>query len=529
MNRKQGIWLVLVLLLGACGGQEVLPTAVPVAVLPEMPPGAEGVIVLEEASGGEPVSATATPLPGNAPALPPLAGAPDRLAMGDRFSDPFANTRFMLNGALPTEPTQGVVMQQALRAPLTVAQARELTRRFGFDGELYVESYPVLEGVESELPPPTYTAFDGPRVFSVDPWSANYANQSADYQFDNGQTPQENAAVAEAFLQERGLLDFAYVVQPGVGSEVNFLRLIEERPLTQPEIVVGVAANGEVSFVIYQVLPNPEVVGSYPLISAEVAWQQLQASAERSAMPFIVTPANLQPPADGASARQSWQRQYEPGDAVQIAGWPAVYRPADGEGAPRIQLYPFVLAAEEQTLNEIAAALGQQVLVQGEMSGDGTAVAVQSWELFNDQEPVTVQGTVQRSGEQVLLNGTDGRSYLLPDAPADLGDGTELFVFAWTMQNDERGMPVLQWENLEQIGGDTAVAPESVPGLAAGGLANAAYSDVTIEAVTLVYYYSYQFPSDAAAEPTILLQPVWRFTGVTNTGEKVEFFVSAVL
>jgi hypothetical protein len=56
--------------------------------------------------------------------------------------------------------------------------------------------------------------------------------------------------------------------------------------------------------------------------------------------------------------------------------------------------------------------------------------------------------------------------------------------------------------------------------------------------VTLEYYYTYIWPEiseeDAAngrasfENPTILIQPTWKFSGSTNTGELLAFPVQAV-
>jgi hypothetical protein len=51
--------------------------------------------------------------------------------------------------------------------------------------------------------------------------------------------------------------------------------------------------------------------------------------------------------------------------------------------------------------------------------------------------------------------------------------------------------------------------------------------------VSLAYYTTYSWPTDDAGEtryegqPTIIVQPTWKFSGQTDTGEYVDFFVQA--
>ncbi|MCA9923461.1 MAG: hypothetical protein KC421_13870, partial [Anaerolineales bacterium] len=57
----------------------------------------------------------------------------------------------------------------------------------------------------------------------------------------------ERAAIAEQFLQERNLLDFAYEIHPGWGNEVQFLLLLDNRPVNNwSMITVNVTGDSQI-------------------------------------------------------------------------------------------------------------------------------------------------------------------------------------------------------------------------------------------------------------------------------------------
>lgn len=520
---KRLVLLFGLLLLAACGGNEALPTAVPTASLPQNSD-AQGSITLPEA----------VPTGELAP-LPPLAGitgsgvsggnAPvseGETAVGIVVADPFAQTAFTLNADLPAEPAEAAVLRQTPTGELTLDSARQLANRFGFTGELYRENI-VADGSDSTLILPTiYYVFDGPRTFNVSPWAANYQDSSAVYDPTNPPDFATASQTAVAFLEAHGLLDFPYVMREGYNGDVMVLRQIDDRVLNQPEIVVGLSPDGQVSYVSYQVLPGPELVNSYPLMSAADAWARLQSGVTANNIPYAIYPAAGTAVTNPLPAAQSWARQYAAGAAMQLYGWPNAYLPASGSGAARVQLYPFQLEGDEEVINQIAAAAGQQIMVEGVMGDDGRTVTVNNWSS-STLEPLTLQGILRRDGDRALLEATDGQTYQLPDAPAELADGTELFVYAWNSQTAEDGSLLLQWERIDQVNAAESTLPVAETG-------TTAYESATIDSVELAYYLTYLFPEGAATEnsaPTILLQPAWRFAGTLNSGETIEFFVQA--
>ncbi|MCP4359077.1 MAG: hypothetical protein GY796_13765 [Chloroflexi bacterium] len=533
--------LGLLFLLTACNDDTAVPTSVPQANLPQVAP----VVVGTPAPTPEMLQAepgTLAPLPsleGQVGGVPGLDGAVDTAVGGDTvvgivFTDPFSSTTFTLNAPLPESPGETAVLRHQQSGKISLEAAAQLAQKFGFDGTLYQEAFPDASQLEPGLadftPPTIYYAFDNAGIFSIDPWSANYHNGDAPYDVESRVDFTTASQAAESFLQEHSLLDFPYTIQQGFGSDLFFMRQIDGRAANQPEIVVSVNNSGQVSYVSYQVMQNLEDMGTYPLILAEEAWARLQSGVVANSIPYTLYPADGVTAADPfANEFQSWTRQYQPGETVQLYGWPNVYLPANGSGTARVQIFPYLMTGADETLNQIAEAVGQQINVNGVINEDGKGILVNDWSVANELEPLSLQGTIQRQGEQVQFAASDGQTYLLPDPPADLPDEMAAFVFAWTSQQSEGELPLLQWESI-----DKSIMFEEETAATEPGNDSFFYNNVTLDDVTLAYYLTYIFPAvepdqiSPATQPTVILQPAWKFSGTADNEEKVEFYVQAV-
>src|SRR5690606_28983063 len=98
--------------------------------------------------------------------------------------------------------------------------------------------------------------------------------------------------------------------------------------------------------------------------------------------------------------------------------------------------------------------------------------------------------------------------------------------------------PVVDWENMDKIVNIDPMPEETLPvDIPVEGEDRVfepfTYETFTVNDVTLAYYTSYVWPTDENGEiryegqPTIIVQPTWKFAGETNTGEFIEFFVQA--
>ncbi len=471
------------------------------------------------------------------------------------YTDPFSGTTFTLNTTLPTEPLLATVLQNIPDEAVTVEKARELATKFGFTGQLYREQYPVFEGefVDPNYQPPVvYHSFDGPRSLIIDAWGVYYNDTSIENDWDNPLPFEQAVPIAEAYVKEQGLIDFEYEIQQIWGTDVNFVRVIDGQPVNQPELTVGVSNDGRIFFVSYQVLRNAQRLGRYPLITAQAAWERLQTGVFENGILYTYNagPETAVPePAiaiedPNADLYQFWMREYQPGDEIHLYEWPVAFLPIDSGADPRIQIRNYLVQADSATLNALAERVGQQTHIWGQVGPDGNTIELAGWEpLEQINEPIAGPGIISREGDQILYTSNDtGRTYILPNAPADLEDGLEVHLFAWVARDLGQAYPVADWENIDKIVNIEPEGPpveelpidEPLPIDGDGrGFVPFTYESFTVNEVTLAYYTTYSWPTDDAGEiryegqPTIIVQPTWKFSGQTDTNEYVDFFVQA--
>jgi hypothetical protein len=463
-----------------------------------------------------------------------------------KMMDPFSGTTFILNGTLPIEPVSGLVMQRAGQATLDAAVARQIADQYGFTGTLYTESYPSDVPTEGAgAPPVTYIVFDGPRSLRIDSWSINYTDEAAAAALDyENPTPFANAvAVVETFLNERGQLNFSYVAEPGFGHDVYIYRLVDGRKVNEPEIVATVNQNGQIVYIYDNVSTEWNGVGTYPLITAEQAWQKVLAGVFENNIQYQMMPADaaeFAPMVEPAVEYQQWPREFTPGSEVHLYEWPLVFRPVDG-GTPLVKIRGFNVLADEGTLNALADGRDNQLHVWGTLNEDKTQLQLAGWEAMGEYNPIFLQGVVRWQGEQLLFFAQDGSSYILPNAPADIPDGLEVNVFGYGSRDTGLEYPLLDWESIEKyIDYSDVVVEEPTEALTITTpiepFVPFRYSEVQVSGAELVYYITYLYPKgaiegDVIVEPlypTIYLQPAWAFTGTADNGDQIKLFVQAV-
>lgn len=485
----------------------------------------------------------------------PEAGGPASTSM--MAIDPFSGTVFTLDVTLPTAPTAALVWRQPERT-LTAESAAELATRFGFEPVLYREALPADVGglgLDMARPMPTmpFFVFNGSEQLVLTGSGAFYNNLGANIEMVNALDEGVAIPAAEAFLQERGLLTFEYVAAQSYPGQVEFRRVINGEPSSMPEIYVSMDNDANVQYVSYEVLPDLAELGAYPLIPAEQAWELLQTGRIfENNIPFEfnseASEFELEVIEDPfADQYQIWTREYEPGDTIELYSYPQAYLPVDGAGEPIVLVNGYQLSASNEELQAVAEAIGRQFRVVGTLSDDGETVVLNEWETFEFVDSLFLEGVIMLGEDGVvLLNTVDGQTYLIPDAPADLEDGLEVFVFAWVAEETGGAYPALNWESIEKridygatpIDEPAVAEPLPVePGIEPGLGQFSGYEEVVITEVTLGYYTTFQFEPlseepPAYDAPPVVVQPVWRFTG-TISGAPAEvgtvtFFMQAV-
>ena len=460
--------------------------------------------------------------------------------------NPLADANFDLAVDLPADTGTSTVYDLILGGAYTEAEAAELARRFGFSGPLYREIYPVFEGDEmwAWTPPVSYHAFDGERSMWIGEGYLHYSDASAEPQPGDMPMAHEQARpIAEAFLRERGLLDFEYDVEQAGGYEVIFTRQINGRTSTHAQLYVTVGPNGQVSMVSYSPMQQLTPLADYPIRSAADAWALLLELAQEDNFDFQRVFYNTYPgpdfvdpyretDAEWADRYRYWERTYQVGQTITIYPHLMAFEAVNADVAPRIQADRFLLDGPAETLREMVDVIGRQVKVSGVVRelGRRPVLELLAWEALPEGEYRYdySEGITQRDGEQMFVLTDAGEQILLPDAPADLEEGVRVSVNGWEIERGDGPYPVFNWQGLglsytEQF--DMPVEmPETMPAFDEDPYK---ITQITITEVELVYVITSTY-DEARQQPDFLAQPAWRFKGTTNTNMIIELTVQAV-
>lgn len=455
----------------------------------------------------------------------------------------FSGTQFIANVTFPAELGPSLVLQQQ---PWTmdVATARMIADQWGFTGPLYlIPQPPAAEGEPTFTIPTTYFVFDGKRTLQLDSQFVYYYDGNLNYEQASTIPYDQAKAIAEGYLQARGLLNFSYEVRQGYApSEVYFHRLVDGRAVNQPEIWVSLVGD-QIGTIGYSVLRAPAELGNYPLITAEAAWQQLiQDATVAGVVLYEMMPGQM--PNPGTFIEEPifeqpnfWPRVYQAGQEAHLYTWPTIYVSAEGNTAPRIETYPLALQASDETLSAIANSGSRMFHIWGTVGDDGKTLEVAGFEGLdeNTHQTLFIEGTIGREGDQVVVTAFTGEKYILLNAPADVPDGLEVSVFAFASRDMGLTYPALEWDNINEriVYEEQPVVEEPVNTMPVDIWQPYIYQNVTIDKVELAYYYTYVHDEEAMARgeygpATILLQPVWKFSGTAENGDQLTFYVQAV-
>jgi hypothetical protein len=377
----------------------------------------------------------------------------------------------------------------------------------------------------------------------------NYINDDVSLVPGDGAEVTQAIQIAETFLQERGLLDFNHELRQGfLPGEVRVYPLINGRILDDPTLFAQVGGDGRVGYVgDYRYREAVADLGRYPLRSAAEAWRLIQEGVVANEIPFNIrpdmpagpmpAPTPVEPP---GGTPLHWSRQYEPGDEIDLYGFPIVYRPLDAAAPPRVDLNQYTLSAPAAELEALAEQIGAEIHLWGRLGAEGESVRVAGWAPRQETNFLGLDGTIEVVADQVRFRSDQGETYIIPDAPGDIPDGLEARVFAWESRDEGLDYPVLAWQTIsERI--DNAVPGQSdgrplplpEPGAPGAGTNPYEFEQVTVDAVQLVYKRTMGRPAQPEQSlqtlpPLTYIQPVWQFSGHTDNGDVIEFFVQAV-
>lgn len=515
----------------------VVPTSDP-TTLPKLPSlsGAAGVSMGMGGGGGgaRPQSG------GGAEAASDIAIDPMPVDGGFPEWNPLGETNFVLNTTLPEGETAVTVYNQPGSKLLTLEDAVRLAELLGMPTTLYQEQYQPYTDENGTVwtLPPVYQTFDGLRNLSVREDGWYYYDQSAAPGYNYEPMPVDQAKpIAEAFLRDRGLLNFEYEIVAPWSTDLEFHRILDGRVVNYPEYMVSVNNNGQILSVSHNPLSNLSAIGNYPIQSAQAAWELLtsgeidynQITFFTTPGPNYVFPTPVPVPGIDEGLYKSWQNLPQNGGTVTIFPYPSVMTAVNNDAPPRIQVDQYRLIASDADLQAIVPYAGQQIRIVGTVNDMETTptLTLQSWEpvVNNSFEYIWLEGSISRSGDTVTFNSNDGQSFVLPNPPADLPDGERVYFNGWRGLNENGQMVILGWQSLDRI---VDIPPVTID----EPIVDMPYVEykigqATINSVDLIYIFSPVYDPETN-ETQFYLQPAWRFQGETDTNELISLFVQAV-
>jgi hypothetical protein len=456
------------------------------------------------------------------------------LPMPDMWWNPLGEAEYQLATTFPTTPAGMPVYEQAGGYLFSRADADRLAAVFGFSGSGYQEKYQVED--PSWTPPTVYHYFEGTRQMSVSDAHFFYYDRALTYEGDVVVLPAGQAvAIAEAYLRDRGLLDFAYEAVVTYGNEVEIRRVLGGHTVLFPEFQVSVHSSGQVQSVSHTPLSRLAAVGEYPLRSVEEAWQTILSEGidyRRSFFSLYPGPGYVMPEmpvdrGDGATLYRYWERTYGDGDTVTLYTHAMVFVPLAEGAAPRIQVERYLLEGPAAELWAIAEQAGKQLYISGiyrERAGE-VALELQEWQVVDNVDYTFREGTVRREGGRALLMSDTGERLLLVDAPADLPDGARIYAHGWFAGGEEGSSQIFNWSGMGLLVTEEDLGHNRMP--MPGSFEPERIRLVTIHEISMLYSVAPIFDS-FTEPPRYVVQPVWRFKGETNTREIIEIYVQAV-
>jgi hypothetical protein len=491
------------------------PTQTPAAGLAT--PGAETPVLptVEPVQTQPPVAINFTPqpLPAEPPVLPLLAQASGLGYGGSGGGNLPAGMPVSLTAELPAGPAEVTAYYRLENAPLTMEEASQLAAQWRLEAQLYLPMW--MLNVTPDQTERSYYAIDGMQMLSIWNNELSYSDLALFPSYEGHQYPQsglpsaEQALVAATqYLSERGFLTYPYQADLNgyAYGLVNFYRLLDGLRIDYPAAYAKINPQGQVGSAWIS-REDYQSVGSYPVISAQEAWEMLLAGEPSERLRVSAYPAQ-----DGNP--QYWGRIYPAGETAHLFGAPVLLPSAEAGGAPYIQLNNLILAGDLPGLAGYMQSNQGYIHVWGavqEVDGE-RQLQVSGWESF-DEFSGYFNGTVRRTAEGDFLELEDGRRLRMPGLPADVPADIPLYAQGGLVDS------TLEWFILQVHPADEGQMPPDL-----------SRAQAVIDQVELVYLIpgTNNMTPEQALDPAYrMLLPAWRFTGRITTPEGVEMVYRA--
>jgi hypothetical protein len=459
------------------------------------------------------INFTPQPVPAQPPTLPSLAQSSALGYGGGGGGSLPEGIPLNLAAELPVSPAEVTAYYRLENAPLTLDEARQLATQWGLDAQLYLPVW--MLDVTPDQAERSYYAIDGMQMLSLWNSEISYSDLALFPSYEGHQYPQsglppaEQASVAAAqYLTERGFLTYPYQVDLS-GYDyglVNFYHLLDGIRIDYPAAYAKVNSQGQVGSAWIN-REDYQSVGSYPVISAQEAWDMLLTGEPSERLRVSYYPAQDQNP-------QYWGRVYPAGETAHLFGRPVLLPAAEAGVAPYLQLNNLILAGDLSGLTEYLQSNPGYFHVWGavqELDGE-RQLLVGGWEPF-DEFSGYFNGTLRRTSGGDFLELEDGRMLRLPDLPADVPADVPLYAQGGLVGD------TLEWFILQVYPASEGQMPPDLSQAAA-----------VIEQVELVYLIPGidNLTPEQALDPAYrMLLPAWRFTGRITSPDGVEMIYRA--
>jgi hypothetical protein len=451
------------------------------------------------------INFTPQPIPNQPPTLPPLVKALGAGFGGSGAGNLPQGLPLSLATELPAGPAEVTAYYRLENIPLTFEEASQIAAQWGLNAQLYMPGW--MQSVSPDDIERSYYAIDGMQDLAMWNGELSYTDLAifpiyGGHQYpQTGLPPSEQAATtATQYMTERGSLNYPYRVdlsQYDYGL-VNFYRLLGDMPINYHAASVKIDTQGQVgSAWISQ--EDYQSVGTYPVVSAQTAWDLLVAGEPSDQLSISYYSAQ-----DGNP--QYWGRVYPVDQTVDLFGAPTFMLAAETGSAPYVQLNNLVLAGDVSGLLEYLQSNQGYIHAWGEVQEvNGTRqLLLAGWEPF-DEFSGYFDGTVRLAASGDFLELSDGRQLSLPSLPADMPVDIPLYAQGGLV-ND-----TLEWFILQV---HPAAEGQMPPDLS--------QAQAVIDKVELVYLapgLSYLPDEMAVNPPTRMLVPAWSFSGhITSAG-----------
>jgi hypothetical protein len=451
------------------------------------------------------INFTPQPIPNQPPMLPSLVNALGSGYGGSGTGNLPQSLPVSLSTQLPAGPTKINAYYRLERTPLTLDMAEQIASHWGLNAQFYMPGW--LQSVTPDQVEHSYIAVEGMQNLSMWNSELSFTDLAIFPIYGGHQYPQtslppadQSVVAASDYLKSRGFLEYPYQVDL---SQYNYGLIIYNRLLDGLRVAshstsVKVDPHGTIGSVWVN-QEEYQAVGTYPVLSAQSAWDLLATGQPSDRLSFSYYPTT-----DGNP--EYWGRVYQAGRPAHLFGAPTYLLAADPNDLPYIQLNNLVLVGDVSGLLDYLKGNQGYIHAWGQVvESKGTrTLQLAGWEAF-DEFSGYFTGTIRRTAEGDRLELSDGTQLVLPDLPADVP--ADIPVYA---QGGRVG-DTLEWFILQAHASDEGQAPPDL-----------SQAQAVIDNVDLVYLA----PSFSAMTPEIaldtayrMLVPAWSFSGhITNTG-----------